>query len=126
MHDTPKVTQICDHFLVINHFRVAVTFKTCSRPFKTIVLCNNCGLFPLCIIAEIIYRSSHPKVFYKKCFLKCFAKFTGKHQPQSLLLNIFKNTFFIEHLWETISQYNERVQHFGTGLIRHKKAGGDF
>ena len=68
-------------------------------------------------------RSSRPEVFYKKGVLKNFAKFTGKHQCQSLFLikllaeacnlikkktlaQVFsyefcenlKNTFFIEHL----------------------------
>ena len=56
-------------------------------------------------------------VFCKKGFLKNFVKLTGKHLWQSLFLNklqawglqiylkkdsdtgIFKNTFFIEHVW---------------------------
>ena len=64
------------------------------------------------------FRSSPPKVFCKIGVFKIFAKFTGKHFFQSLILNkatgcilketqtlkfscelceIFKNTFFTEH-----------------------------
>ena len=73
------------------------------------------------------FRSSRSEVYCKKCVLKNFAKFTGKHLSQSLFLNkvagswnfikketlaqvfscelfeISKNTFFIEHLWTTAS-----------------------
>ena len=67
---------------------------------------------------ELTFRSSHPGVFYKKGVLKNFAKFTGKHQCQSLFFNkketlaqvfsceyceIFKNTFYAEHLRVTAS-----------------------
>ena len=64
----------------------------------------------------------HPsKMFYKKGVLKNFAKFIGKQLWQSLLFNnfikkealaqafscefceIFKNTFFTDHLWATAS-----------------------
>ena len=31
------------------------------------------------LISKGIYRSSRPEVFSKKCFLRNFAKFTGKH-----------------------------------------------
>ena len=55
-----------------------------------------------------------PEEFCKKGVLKNFAKFTGKHLCQSKNLvkketltqvfsceffKVFKNTFFIEHLW---------------------------
>ena len=46
------------------------------------------------------FRSSRPKEFCKKGVLKTFAKFTRKHQCQSLFFNkvefckIFKNTLF--------------------------------
>ena len=33
------------------------------------------------------YRSSRPEVFCRKCVLKSFAKFTGKHVCQSLFFN---------------------------------------
>ena len=74
-----------------------------------------------------LFRSSFPEMVCKKVVLKNFAKFTGKHLCQSLLFNevaglrpeagnfikketlvhvfpcefwlIFKNIFFIEHLW---------------------------
>ena len=74
-----------------------------------------------------VVRSIRPEVLCKKGVLECFAKFTGKLY-QSLILNkvsglrpatllkkrlwhsyflsiceIFKNTFFIEHLWMTTS-----------------------
>ena len=65
-------------------------------------------------------RSSHPRCSIKKGVLKNFAKFTGKHQCQSLFFNkvdsetltqmfasefceIFKNTLFTVHLWTTAS-----------------------
>ena len=74
-------------------------------------------------------RSSRPKVFCKKCVLRIFTKFTGKHLCQSLFFNniiikfcknfikketlaqvfscefceISLNIFFTEHLWTTAS-----------------------
>ena len=76
----------------------------------------------------VICRSSRPQVFYKVGALKNFAKFTVKHQRQSLfkvvgrrpeayyfikketpaqvqICKILKNTFFIEQLWTTASGY---------------------
>ena len=35
------------------------------------------------LLTPLSYRSSYPKVFYKKGILKKFAKFTGKHPRQS-------------------------------------------
>ena len=64
------------------------------------------------------FEKQPPEVFYKKGVLKNFAKFTGKHQCQSLFFNkketlaqvfsceyceIFKNTFYAEHLRVTAS-----------------------
>ena len=37
------------------------------------------------------YRSSRPEVFCKKCALRNFAKFTGKHLCQSLFFNKKEN-----------------------------------
>ena len=46
------------------------------------------------------FRSSHPEVFCKKDVLKNFTTFTGKHLVfSSEFCEIFKSTFFIEHLW---------------------------
>ena len=42
-------------------------------------------------------RSIPPEVYCKKCVLKIFAKFTGKHRCWSLFL-IKLQAFFIEHL----------------------------
>ena len=36
---------------------------------------------------ETTYRSSHPEVFFKEGVLRNCAKFTGKHQCQSLFFN---------------------------------------
>ena len=76
------------------------------------------------------YRSSHPEVFSRKC-VRNFTNFTGKHLCQSLFFNkvgglawncikketlvqvlsyefceIFKNTFFTEHLWWLLLKLN--------------------
>ena len=73
-------------------------------------------------------RSNHRRCSVKKGVLRNFAKFTGKHLCQSLFFNqvaggtcnlikketlaqvfscefceIFKNTFFTEHVWATAS-----------------------
>ena len=59
------------------------------------------------------YRSSNLRCFVRKGVLRNFAKFTGKHLCQSLFFKketlaqvlscefceIFKSTFFTEHLW---------------------------
>ena len=71
-------------------------------------------------------RSSHQRCSMKKCVLKNFVKFTGKHLCQRLFFNkvepatllkkrldrffscefykIFKNTFFTELLWMNFSE----------------------
>ena len=53
------------------------------------------------------FRSSHQRCSIKKGVLKNFAKFTGTHLRQSVLScefwEIFKNTFFTEHIRETAS-----------------------
>ena len=54
-------------------------------------------------------RQNQPlEIFYKKVVLKNFAKFIRKHLFQSQVFSfefceIFKNTFFTEHLWTTAS-----------------------
>ena len=52
----------------------------------------------------------------KKVLLENFAKFTGKHQCQSLFFNkiaglapfckIFKDSLFTEHLWTTAYRFS--------------------
>ena len=60
-------------------------------------------------------RSSRPEVICKKGVLKNFVKLTGKNLCQRLFLNlsqvffcefceIFKNTYFVEHLWWQLLQ----------------------
>ena len=79
------------------------------------------------------YRSSRPEVFFKRGVLKSFTKYTGKHLSQSLFFNkveacnlvkketqaqvvsrefceIFKNTFFTEHLQWLLLQLAKTVQ----------------
>ena len=55
-------------------------------------------------------RRSHRRCYIKKGVLKKIAKFTGLHLCQGLaqtfyweFFEIFKNTFFTEHLWTTTS-----------------------
>ena len=67
-------------------------------------------------------RSSRPEVFFKKSISKNLAKFTGKHlcwpeacnfiKKETLsqvfsreFCEIFKSTFFKEHLWTTASEH---------------------
>ena len=85
-----------------------VKFKTTTRVFTT----WNCDIQAIC-------RGSHQRCSEKKKgVLRNFIKFTGKHLCQSLFLNkkdtlaqlfsfefyqIFKNTFFTEHLWTAVS-----------------------
>ena len=72
-------------------------------------------------LLHIGMQKQPPEVFYKKVVLKNSAKFTGKHlcqQPATLLkkktlaqgfsyefCEIFKDSFFIEHLRATASKY---------------------
>ena len=60
-------------------------------------------------------RNSHPRFSLKKCVLKNFAKFTGKHLARISFLiklqvflceycDIFRDTFFREHLLDTASE----------------------
>ena len=56
-------------------------------------------------VSEIdsIFRSSRPKVFYKKGVLRNFAKFTRKHLHQSLFFNkvvrLRPATLYKKRLW---------------------------
>ena len=76
-------------------------------------------------------RSSHRTCSFKKCVLKNFAKFTGKHLCQSLFFKketlaqvfscefgkIFKNTFSTEHLWETAFVW-QHSQHYSSSIMQ--------
>ena len=42
------------------------------------------------IFIKIMYRNSHPEVFYKSIVLRNFTKFIGKHLCQSLFFNKIK------------------------------------
>ena len=85
---------------------------------RTFVLRNRIKLNLLSENITIQFQKQLPEVFHKKGVLKNFAKFTGKHLCQSLFFKknfikketlaqvfscefceIFKNTFFTEHLW---------------------------
>ena len=63
--------------------------------------------------AKEIFRSSHLRCSVKKGVLRNFAEFTGKYLCQRLFFNkvavefceISKNTFFIEHLRTTASEF---------------------
>ena len=50
------------------------------QQFKTTIFCE-------IHISQKINRSSHPYVYCKKCALKNFAKFSGKHLHLSLFFN---------------------------------------
>ena len=69
------------------------------------------GISPLCCDFRFLDVHSRSEMLYKISVLKHFAKFTGKHQCQSIFLKetlaplfccefckISKNTFFTEHL----------------------------
>ena len=108
-----------------------VCFSTCkpttTNPMFQVESKNeNQQLSVIAIIKDS--RSSHQRCSVKKGVLKNFAKFTEKHLCQSLYFNkvaeacnfikketlaqvlscefceIFKNTFFTEHLWATASK----------------------
>ena len=73
--------------------------------------------------AGYMIQNSHRRCFAKKSILKNFTKFAGRHLCQSLFFNkvagqetlaqvfphefceIFKNTFFTEHLRATASKF---------------------
>ena len=53
----------------------------------------------------------------KKCVLENFAKFTGKYL---LFCEIFKNTFFTDHLLKTVSAFSFLEAAFGGVLWKNK------
>ena len=70
------------------------------------------------IQVQLIHQKQPPEVFYKKGVFRNFAKFTGKHLCQSFFFNKVadvkpKNTFFIEHLWTTVSDPSQASKNSG-------------
>ena len=61
-----------------------------------------------------MFRRSPPEVFYKNGVLKSFAKFTGKHQCQSLFFNEILHappaTLLKKELWSKCFSFYERPQ----------------
>ena len=63
------------------------------------------------MLVKVIQKQPPVVLCKKRCVLRNFAKFTGKHLCQSFFFNevaghcleTSKNTFFTEHLWETAS-----------------------
>ena len=63
-------------------------------------------------LKKINHRSSRPEVFCKKCVLRNFVKFTGNSEVNSEVFprefcEMFKSTFFIEHLMVAASEFME-------------------
>ena len=59
-----------------------------------------------------ISRSNHPGVFCKKGVLRNFAKFKGKKTCARV-------SFFIEHLWWLLQDFNETTLLFTKILFKH-------
>ena len=98
-----------------------------SNTFQKIS-CNVCNISFFLLPQQ--YKSSHWVFSTKKCVVKSFAKFTGKHLCQFLFFNklvglnkvptpvffyefceIFRNNFFTEQLWTTDSSSNMYSDH---------------
>ena len=60
-------------------------------------------------------RSSHRELSSKKCVLKNFAKFTGKHR----CCEIFKKTFFTEHLQWLLLSFEWRLLFYFRSFLFH-------
>ena len=130
----PKDTRICFglkwNSQTITFFRFTKFISSSSTPISLnnlqpfLTLCWIFRQFKQSNVFTLFswYRSSRPEVFCKKCVLKNFTKFSGKHLCQSLFFNkvadlrpikeetlaqmfsyefweILKNTIFTEHLW---------------------------
>ena len=89
-----------------------------DRKYTEILLHQEPYLLAIVSLLLLHFRTCHQRCSLKKCVLRNFAKFTGKHLSQNLFLNkvagpvsvfscefceIFKNTFFTEHSCETAS-----------------------
>ena len=130
-------------YCIVNHMVHTVALRNlCNNLNKN--LCGNISWSMNYVssnknnINEYISRSSHQRCSIKKCVLRNFAKFTGKHLCQSLFFNkvaglrpatllkketlaqvfscefyeISKNTIFTEHLWTTASVYLNFLRSF--------------
>ena len=113
--------QLCQS-LFFNKVAGGVNMHFCSFFFRLQIISKAIdGKIRNALCFEII-RSSHHRCSVKKDVLRNFTKFIGKHLCQSLILinffnfikketltqvfscefcEIFKNTFFTEHLWTT-------------------------
>ena len=87
--------------------------------FKKICQARQCRVTPHCLYLDS--KNSHQRCSVKKSVLRNFAKFIGKHLCQRLaacnfikkgtvaqvfsceFCEIFKNTYFTEHVWTTAS-----------------------
>ena len=86
----------------------SLPFKIQILSIKTYCICTtSCKIMSLLLCDQKFDldkgRSSRPEVFCKKCVLKIFTKFTGKHLCQSLFFSIVAgkacNFIKIERLW---------------------------
>ena len=80
----------------------------------------------LCISQQLYsFRSSHQRFSIKKCVLRSFAKFTGKHLCQSLLFNkvagLKPATFIKKRLWHRCFPVN--FANFPRAPFLQKKSG---
>ena len=83
---------------------MAIIIKMCLTIVVTLIKMAKKILVTLIMIYVVIkHRSSHPEVFCKKGVLRNFAKFPGKHLPQSLYFNKVASlrpaTSFKKRLW---------------------------
>ena len=122
------VSLFCKNLITFQSWLIWATFCFCFTKSSFGKLgCEECSYqsFEKCRSSrsQMFFRSSRPKDFCKKAALRDFAKFTGKHLCQSLLIHkvagqgrqhylkrdpgtdvsyefceIWKNTFFTEHL----------------------------
>ena len=83
----------------------AVIQKCSVRKVRTTVFsCEFCEIFNINFFNRTSLVAASAKFYHKT--KQNFTKFTRKHLCQSLC-EIFKNTFFTEHLWGTASETNE-------------------
>ena len=105
-------------------FKVAILQNTCEGPFHNknqslfLFILINSFLFQCYIIIPVKYYVSRPDVFFQVGVFKNFAKIHRKTTQVAQVLvevfsyefcDIFKNTFFIEHIGATASENTEKV-----------------